>query len=227
MSASPAGRKGQCGTLWEMEPTTIAYLTGWLAACAIAIGLLARAPRRCSICSRAYRRWLAAPWKLVTFTIATTGLTLIAPYTGDPTWDYVDALLMAALTFATAPWAIGTLYLGLRGRTTWDAAFVAACLWLLSASWSYDGYLLLRDGRYPDTWLSNLFASSVLYVAAGMLWNLEWRPPRGVIFGFMEPGWPLPASGTQFARLVWMALPFMALATAAILYFVVPVEWRT
>lgn len=33
-------------------------------------------------------------WKVVTFLIATIAMTVIAPYTGDPTWDYVDAPLM-------------------------------------------------------------------------------------------------------------------------------------
>jgi hypothetical protein len=56
---------------------------------------------------------------------------------------------------------------------------VALCLWLFSASWSYDLYLLLRDGSYPVTWLANLFASSLLYLSAGLFWNLHWTARTG------------------------------------------------
>lgn len=88
------------------------------------------------------------------------------------------------------------------------------------ASWSYDLYLPLRDGEYPGTWAANLLASSVLYWAAALMWNLEWRPERGVSFAFMHDGWPAPPEGLQFRRIVWAALPFMAIAAAAILSFV-------
>jgi hypothetical protein len=56
-------------------------------------------------------------WKIVTFIISAIGLTVIAPYTGDPTWDYVDAAFMSILTYTTAPWVVGTIYLTLRGKT--------------------------------------------------------------------------------------------------------------
>jgi len=68
--------------------------------------------------------------------------------------------------------------------------FVAICLWLFSVSWSYDLYLVLRDGSYPTTWLANLLLSASLYLPAGLLWNLDWRPQRGVTFSFLESDWP-------------------------------------
>jgi len=176
-------------------------------------------PERYAIASRAYWRYLAAPWKLATFAIAAAGITLIAPYTGDPTWDYYDALLMSVLTFATAPWAVGTLWRALRRRASPAQAFVALCLMLLSASWCYDLYLLARDGMYPDTWWANMAASSVLYVLAGMLWNLEWRAPRGATFGFLEADWPNPAAGGEIRPLLRYALPLMVLASLLILPF--------
>jgi len=98
---------------------------------------------------------------------------------------------------------------------------VAICIWMFSASWSYDLYLILRDGAYPDTWFPNIFASSVLYVSAGLLWNLEWKEGRGVIFGFMEPSWPEVADNRVFRKIVWFALPFMALAAAMIIAFLI------
>jgi hypothetical protein len=196
-----------------------AYLAGWIAACVIAAAMVALRPALFSITTPAYWRYLAVPWKVASFAVAAAGITLIAPHTGDPTWDYYDALLMSALTFTTAPWAVGTLWRVARGRATWAQAYVAACLMLLSASWCYDAYLLWRDGMYPITWFANLVASSILYLLAGMLWNLEWRPGRGATFGFLEADWPNPALRVEFRRLLLYALPLMLLACALILPF--------
>lgn len=194
-------------------------MAGWGVACLAAAVLVARRPAAFSITSGAYRRYLLQPWKLATFALAAFGITIIAPYTGDPTWDYFDAGMMSVLTFVTAPWAIGTLYGALHGRTGRSQVFVALCAWLFSASWCYDLYLVLRDGRYPDTWLANMAASSILYLLAGLLWSLEWRPARGVVFGFMEEGWPDPAHARGFAKIAWFALPVMLLAAGLILPF--------
>jgi len=38
------------------------------------------------------------------------------------------------------------------------------CVWLFSASWFYDLYIVLRDGSYSPYWLPNLFLSSILYI---------------------------------------------------------------
>ncbi len=188
----------------------------------MALFLYLRDRRSFAISRPGYWRSLGEPWKLVTFAVAAAGLTLVAPYTGDPTWDYVDALFMSVLAFTTAPWATGALFLAFRRRIALQQAFVALCVWIFSASWSYDLYLVLRDGRYPDTWFANIPASSVLYVSAGLLWNLEWIPGRGAIFAFMRDDWPSPAADSRFSRIVWFALPFMLIAAASVLYFVVP-----
>ena len=202
-----------------MEPFFVAYVTAWGLACAAAGAIVARDPSGFSILAPEYRRFLGVRWKVVTFVLAAAGLTVVAPYTGDPTWDYFDAAFQSVLTFLGAPWAVGTLHLRLRRRAAWRQAYVAACLWLFSASWSYDVYILARDGRYPDTWLVNIAASSVLYMAAGLLWNLDWRPGRGVTFSFLEPGWPGVPPAPQFARLMGYALPFMLIAAASVAYF--------
>lgn len=202
-----------------IEPFFYAYIASWTAACLIAVGLVVRRPGDFEIAGAAYRRYLLQPWKIVTFAVAATGMTVIAPYTGDPTWDHFDALMMSVLTFATAPWAVGTLYRALRRAAGLRQAYVAVCAMLFSASWCYDIYLVFRDGMYPVTWWSNMAASSILYLLAGMLWNLEWRPVRGVTFGFMEAGWPDPAHAGGFARLAWFALPIMLLAGGLILPF--------
>jgi len=205
-----------------MDPFFYWYLATWSAACLAAVAIVLRRPAEFDFTRAAYWRFLARPWKLGSFALATAGLTLIAPYTGDPTWDCFDALFMALLTFASAPWAVGVIYRWLRGAAPWYVGYVAGCAWMFSASWSYDLYLVWRDGDYPPTWAANIFASSVLYASAGLLWNLEWREDRGVIFGFMEPDWPAGVADGGFLRLAGYALPFMLIAAVAILSFVLP-----
>lgn len=202
-----------------LEPFFLGYIALWAGACLIAVVLVVRRPAGFEITSNAYRRYILQPWKLATFAVAATGITLIAPYTGDPTWDYFDALMMSVLTFVSAPWAVGTIYRALRGGARPAQAYVAICAMLFSASWCYDIYLVWRDGAYPLTWLSNLAASSILYLLAGMLWSLEWRVGRGVTFGFMESGWPESAHAGDFARMAWFALPIMILVTIMIISF--------
>jgi len=199
------------------------YITTWALACVVALAIYLQDRRSFCFMSGEYWRFLLEPWKLVTFGIAWFGLTLIAPYTGDSTWDYVDASFMSVLTFTTAPWVIGVLYKSVRGELPLKQAYVAACAWMFSVSWSYDLYLVLRDGDYPVTWLINIPASSVLYVSAGLLWNLEWQPNRGVIFAFMREEWPTPCVHSRLGRIVWAALPFMLIAACAVLSFFLPI----
>jgi len=203
-----------------MEPFFKWYIAAWVLACAVALAIFLRAPGKHAIGRRDYWRQVAVPWRLATFVVAMAEIILIAPYTGDPTWDYFDAALMSILTFATAQWSVGTIYLFLRRRASAGEAYVAGCAWLLSASWCYDLYLVFRDGVYPLTWWSNLVASSILYLCAGLFWSLEWRDGRGVTFAFMEPGWPAEAAPTQFRKVVWFALPFMIIVAVATVQFV-------
>ena len=205
-----------------VEPFFIWYIVCWMTACLIALGIFMRKPASFSISSIEYRKLIFLPWKLVSFVIATIGLTIIAPYTGDPTWDYFDSIFMSILTFLTAPWVVGTLYLSTRKNFTFTTCYVAVCLWMFSTSWSYDLYIVLRDGSYPSTWSANILASAVLYFSAGLMWNLDWKMNRGMTFSFQEEGWPSVSVNAQFTKIFWVALPFMLLVLASALYFVLP-----
>lgn len=196
-----------------------AYLALWISACVAALFMLIRNRRRYIVFSNAYRRFLLQPWKVVTFLVAGVSMVVIAPYTGDPTWDYVDAGFMSVLTFLTAPWAIGILYRAARLRAGAGELYTAVCVWMFSASWSYDLYILLKSGGYPITWTANMFASSVLYIAAGLLWNLDFREGRGVIFGFMDDDWPESSRPARFRKVLWFAIPFMIIAAGMIIPF--------
>lgn len=195
------------------------YLFLWGIACVIALVFLVRQRKVLELFKVSYWRYILQIWKVVTFVIATIGLVVLAPYTGDPTWDYIDATFMSVLTYVTAPWVVGVLYRNYKKMHSWGQVYIAFCLWMFSASWSYDLYLLIRDGFYPNTWFSNIFASSVLYLSAGLLWNLKWVKGRGVVFGFMESDWFGEAGNNSFYKVLWFALPFMIMASVAILSF--------
>lgn len=195
------------------------YLFSWIVFCFVNFYFLIKNPSEFTLTSTPYLKFLLRPWKIVTFIVATLGIILIAPYTGNPTWDYIDAALMSILTFVTAPWSIGTLYRGIKFKVVNKSEILAVCLWMFSASWSYDLYLLLRDGYYPYTWFSNIFASSILYVCAGLFWNLDWRMNRGVTFSFLEKNWFFIDKLFNFNRIVWVGLLFMILVFVIIISF--------
>ena len=202
-----------------MTPSFSVYLAAYSLACVAAFYLAYRERKELVLFRSSYRRFLFSRWKLATFAVASLALIVIAPYTGDPTWDYVDATFMSVLTFLTAPWAVGTLYLALRRQAKGSHVYIAVCVWMLSASWAYDVYILLRYGYYPPTWLPNIVLSSILYFAAGLMWNLQRKEGRGVVLGFTESGWPNPDYDLGFRRIVWFALPIMLLVTLMIAPF--------
>lgn len=165
-----------------------------------------------------YPRFLRVPWKLVTFGISGGFFVLVAPYTPDPTWDRIDAGFMSLGTYLSAPWAVGTLLRVVRRRAPAGLALVAAALWAWTASWSYDAYIWWRDGVYPPTWWSNIIASSVLYVSAGMFWSLEYRDGQGVTFTFLQEGWA--PQGKASKRVLVLAIVLGGMVAAMMLPFV-------
>ena len=191
----------------------------WAIACLIAGGMYAHERESYALSRPVYWSFLFKPWKVVTFLVAATAMTVIAPYTGDPTWDYWDGLFMSVLTFSTAPWVVGVMYKVVGKDLPVKQAFVAFCVWMFSASWPYDLYVFIRDGSYPQTWLPNIFASSFLYICGGLFWSLDWKVGRGAFFSFMEDDWPSKASPPAFSKIIWYAMLFMLLVSLMILPF--------
>ena len=202
-----------------MAPFFKAYIICWVAACCVALYLFIKERENIGLSRAEYWRFIFKPWRLITFAIACLGMIIIAPHTGDPTWDYFDAFFMSTLTYLTSPWSIGAIYNAGKGKLKLSHAYVAICVWMFSASWSYDIYLVLRDGGYPITWFSNIFASSVLYISAGLFWSLDFIQCKRVTFAFLEDGWPYSSSEGTFSKIVWFALPFMVLVSFLIIYF--------
>ena len=103
-------------------------------------------------------------------------VTFAGSFTDDETRDVVTGSGMAVLTFLTAPWSVGVAYQVFVRRRPTRYLIVALAVMLFSSSWFYDAYLLLRDGEYTRGWLGDLMLSPIVYVAAGVLWNLEPKP---------------------------------------------------
>ena len=203
-----------------MDLTLKLYVASWAVACLAALVLYLARRDRYAISRRSYWHFLTEPWKVATFIAGAALITLVAPYSGDPTWDYYDGFFMSVLCYTTSPWVVGVLYQARRRRARIDEVYIAVCAWLFSASWSYDLYQLWRHGYYPITWHANLFASSLIYLCAGLFWNLEYVPGRGTIFSFMQEDWPSrPRSSSVWRLAIWGAV-FAIPAIAAVAVFV-------
>ncbi len=202
-----------------MTPFFYTYILLWVTACVTALILMYQNHKSIILFQKNYRDFLKIKWKLTTFIIATSAFVILTPYAGIPTWDYFNAVFMSILTFISAPWSIGTLFRFIKRQEKLKIAYITVCAWMFSTSWSYDIYLVFRDGAYPNTWLPNIFASGVIYASAGLFWNLEYREGRGVIFGFMENDWPNTNSATGFNKILFYAMPFMILAAAVFVPF--------
>lgn len=194
------------------------YITGWGACTLAAIVFLVR-----NIASRnllkPYLCFLAQPWRAITFLAAALGITLAAPYTGDHTWDYFDGAAISFLTYLTAPWSVGILYRVFKLKLNPGEIFIACALMLFSSSWFYDGYILLRDGVYPATWLSNLIISPCFYIAGGLFWNLEQNKEKGSFFSFQRRRWFLSRRPSDWVGLIWIMMPFMCFGLYGVLWF--------
>jgi hypothetical protein len=195
------------------------YILSWSLCLIIAVTLFVRKKHLKGNISD-YQAFLLVPWKIATFIIAGLGITLAAPYSGDPTWDYFDGSTISALVYLTAPWAAGAVFRSIRTKTKWSDIFIALCLMLFASSWYYDAYIFLRDGMYPATWLQNLIISPTFYIAAGLFWNLEHHPERGIIFSFQRDAWYHEDCKATFRKLVWIATPLMAFAIYGVAWFV-------
>src|ERR1700760_770931 len=143
-------------------PLTI-YLAGWIGICVLAVTMLIAERRSLESEFRAYLKFLSLPWKVISFALAFLFVTFAGRYTNDETWDFATGGGMSILTFATAPWAVGTAYRVLTGKRPVRFLFVAMALLLFSSNWYYDAYLLMRDGAYSRRWLGNLMLSPIIY----------------------------------------------------------------
>ena len=211
---------------FSIPPFFVKYMAMWVSFCVVAVLILVRDRKRLLPEWRAYLRFLCVPWKLGLFIPALLFVTFAGRYTNDETWDFVTGSGMAILTFLTAPWAIGLIYQVAIGRRPLRYLVVATALMLFSSSWFYDSYLVWRDGAYSPRWAGNLMLSPFIYLAAGMLWNLEskgsenFHDPGAFQLSFLRTDWPTRPVDTRFAPLILASMPFILIAVFALVAFV-------
>ncbi len=70
--------------LRDLEPFFQIYIACYVLAMLAGAALMLRERQRLALFSTDYRKFLGQPWRLATFVIAAAGITLVAPYTGDP-----------------------------------------------------------------------------------------------------------------------------------------------
>ena len=106
----------------------------------------------------------ARPWKLVTLVLGIAILIAGAFIERSPDWDVGISVIMAVMTYFTAPWAMRVL---LERRWKW-LPLAALYTWL-----TVDGVYWAYNGALPDIegWReANFPASLALYGICGILW---------------------------------------------------------
>lgn len=105
----------------------------------------------------------------MTFAVGVMLLIIGAFYYHAPDWDVPISLIMATLTYLTAPWAMRTLLT--RQWKNWPAMLFATwfsvdgCYWIY---WHFKDPAALEAMRE-----ANFFASLSLYAICGVLWLYE------------------------------------------------------
>jgi len=166
------------------------------------------------IFKKEYWIFLIKPWKLFTFIVATISFNLIGPFSGDPTWDYFTASFMSILTYLSAPWVVGIAYNFIKKKVSFSIFFVALNMLMLSSSWSYDWYVVLKHGMYPVWWLLNFFASSSVYILAGCYWNIEFRQNKGTTLAFTNEEWLNSKDADYSLKKIWWVIVLITLPVA-------------
>jgi hypothetical protein len=183
----------------------------------IAFGVALKHRASLVLFSKGYRAQLLDRPRLALFALALSAFVFLAPLTGDPTWDAVDAIFMSLGCYVFAPWTCGVVY---RARQTTKLEFALAVAFsLFTVSWSYDLYIVLRDGIFPRTSRENLFASTILYTLGGLFFSLGQHRERGLLFVFMDAAWPAWSGDAWSSRGAGRALMLASFLAAPIVIF--------
>jgi len=213
-------------TTFSISSFFVKYIAIWVSFCLVAVFILMVDRKRLLPEWREYLSFLCVPWKLWVFVPAFLFISFAGRYTNDETWDFITGAGMSILTFSTAPWSIGLIYQVLTGKRPLRYLIVASALLFFSSSWFYDAYLLWRDGAYTSRWAGNLMLSPIVYLAAGMLWNLEakirtdFSDRRDFRLSFVRSDWPTRPVDTRFAPLIPALIPLILIAAFVLVAFV-------
>lgn len=203
---------------YNISAAVTTYFACWVFLLLGAFTITAFCREKFEFLTASYLKFLLEPWKLLTFLLAMSIITLAAPYSGDHTWDTFDSIIISLLTYYFCPWSLAIFYRFCKKLADFSQLYVAFCLFL-TPCWAYDAYILLRDKTYPTTWWSNLIISGGICFAAGLFWNLAWSEKDGAHFAFYNPNWPA-VQPTPFLKVLLYSLILMAPVVIAVGWFV-------
>ncbi|PID66043.1 MAG: hypothetical protein CR975_04960 [Gammaproteobacteria bacterium] len=109
------------------------------------------------------------PWKLCSLAVGIVLLVLGSFYTPAPDWDIAISVIMALMTYLSAPWSLRVIikrqWKNVPLMLFWVWASVDGCYALY---WSYkdpQALAMMRDVNFP--------ASLALYVCCGLIWYFQ------------------------------------------------------
>ncbi len=106
------------------------------------------------------------PWKLVSFFIGVSLLIVGSFYYGFRDWDTALSIIMATLTYLTAPKAVHALFrpslMGVTGALFW---------WIFTVDASYVIYNSVMGNMDFIVREENFTTSSCLYWMCGLMWS--------------------------------------------------------
>lgn len=108
--------------------------------------------------------WLR-PWKLATLGIGVALLIAGSFYYNAPDWDINISLIMALLTYFTAPWSAGVLL-----NREWRRLPLVLFWYWLSVDGCYWLYWTVVDAAALEMREANFYASTCLYWLCGFIW---------------------------------------------------------
>jgi len=202
-----------------VEPTQTIYLLIWIFAIILSCCFIMRNKNDFEFLNHRYWAFLFEPWKIITFFVSAAMVTIAAPYSDDPTWDYPDSVIISIATYVFAPWSIAIIYRSIKDRVIGQKFFVALSAFFVPC-WTYDLYILLRDNIYPPTWYHNLYLSGPIVMLAGLFWNILWVENEGITFAFMRKKWPA-SDRTPFKKIFWILVLLGVPVAASIGWFVI------
>ncbi len=105
------------------------------------------------------------PWKLATLAIGLGLLLVGANYYHAPDWDYTISLIMAILTYLTAPWAVRFLM-----ARNWKMVPLGLLFYYVTVDGCYWLYWHFIKPDALEMREANFYASSCLFWLCGFLW---------------------------------------------------------
>lgn len=125
---------------------------------------------------KVYIRELARPWKVFTLLLGMGYYIWGSMYYACPTWDVPISIIMSALAYLVSPWVVDSTYnlvVTRPGKWGWGL-FRNLLVVYMCASGVYEIYNLWNLGYWPPpTYWVNLYYSSLMFFAAGMVWRFK------------------------------------------------------